>query len=162
MVFLTCVIIVLILYYLQADGLIYVTIIAVMAELINIFLSQTMSKAVEKKTTKKFAKIINSYKAKIETQKKTIKELENIQEESIKKLHNANLKIKEFKEQAETDTPAPGPGPETAPEMAFDETDDDLSFLDDDGLGDPEDGNKKKGSSLDDLPAGSNRKGLSV
>nr|NJM03781.1 hypothetical protein [Desulfobacula sp.] len=49
MVFLTCIVIVSIFYYLQADGFIYVIIIAVLAELINIFMTQTLTKSIEKR-----------------------------------------------------------------------------------------------------------------
>lgn len=96
MVFFTCVIVVLVLYYLQTDGLIFVTIIAVIAELINLFLTQTLTKSVEKQTGKKFLKIINGYKVKVAAQKKSIKEFQDLQVKAIKKLHNANLKIKEY------------------------------------------------------------------
>jgi hypothetical protein len=96
MVFFTCVIVVLVLYFLQESGLIFVTIIAVIAELVNLFMTQTLTKSVEKQITKKFVKIINGYKVKITAQKKTIKEFQNLQEESIRKLYNANVKIKEY------------------------------------------------------------------
>ena len=49
MVFFTSILIIAILYYLQADGLIYATIIALVAELINIFLTHTLTKTVENK-----------------------------------------------------------------------------------------------------------------
>jgi hypothetical protein len=100
MVFFTCVIVVLVLYYLQGNGLIYVTIIAVMAELINLFMTQTMTKSAEKQTSKKFIKVIKAYKAKIAEQKKTIKEFQDLQEKAIKKLHKANSKIKEYEDRA--------------------------------------------------------------
>ncbi len=48
----------------------------------------------------KFVKIINVYKAKINVQKKSIKEFQVLQEESIRKLHTANLKIKEYEEKS--------------------------------------------------------------
>jgi len=96
MVFFTCVLVVIVLYYLQADGLIYVTVIAVVAELFNLFMTQTLSKSVAKQTTKKFVKVITNYKNKITVQQKTIKEFEDLQEKSIKKLNDANLKIKEY------------------------------------------------------------------
>ncbi len=98
MVFLTSIIIVFILYYLQADGLIFVTIIAVVGELINIFMTQTLSKSVEKKASDRFKKIENRYTAKISTLKKTIKGLEDIQEDSVQKIMKASVKIKEYEE----------------------------------------------------------------
>ncbi|MFH2060802.1 MAG: hypothetical protein ABIJ59_18155 [Pseudomonadota bacterium] len=121
MVFFTSILIVVILYYLQADGLIYVTIIAVCGELINIFMTQTASKAAEKKTTGKFSKIIHTYKSQIDAQKKTIKELENIQEESVKKIMTANQKIKEYEEKlklAQNQTSQEGQAPATQKEQA--------------------------------------------
>ncbi len=98
MVFFTCLLVVVILYYLQADALIYVTIIAVVGELLNIFMTQTVTKATEKKTATKFSKIVNTYKASIKAHKKTINELENIQEVSVKKIMAANKKIKAYEE----------------------------------------------------------------
>jgi hypothetical protein len=98
MVFFTSIIIVGIVYYLQADGLIYVTIIAVIGELVNIFLNQTLSKSIEKKSATKFGKIIHSLKTNITIQKKTIKELEKIQEDSVLKLMSANKKIEDYEE----------------------------------------------------------------
>ena len=96
MVFFTSVITVVVLYFLQADGLIYVTIIAVVAELFNLFMTQALTKSVEKKTTKKFVRVVASYKKKITVQEKTIKDFQDLQEKSIKKLQIANSKIKEY------------------------------------------------------------------
>jgi len=98
MVFLTCIVIVSIFYYLQADGFIYVIIIAVLAELVNIFMTQILTKSVEKKAADYFGKIIDSHKANIGALKKTIKDLEDVQEQSIQKIYKANLKIKEYEE----------------------------------------------------------------
>jgi len=98
MVFLTSVLIVAIIYYLQTDGLIYATIIAVVAELINIFMTKTLTQSVEKKAAADFGKIIDGYKIKITGQKKAIKDLEDIQEQSINKIYKANLKIREYEE----------------------------------------------------------------
>jgi hypothetical protein len=98
MVFLTCIVIVSIFYYLQTDGLVYIIIIAVVAELMNIFMTQTLAKSIEKKAAAHFGKLINSHKAKIAEQQKTIKALEEIQEKSISKIYKANLKIKEYEE----------------------------------------------------------------
>jgi len=98
MVFFTSVLIVAIFYYLQMDGLIYVTIVAVVAEFINMFMTKTLAQSVEKKAATNFGKIIDSHKAKIAAQKKTIKDLEDIQEQSINKMYKANLKIREYEE----------------------------------------------------------------
>lgn len=149
MVFFTSLLIVLTLYYLQTDGLIYVTIIAVVAELANILLTQTLAKAVEKKSASKFGKIITGYQAKIAAQKKALKELENIREESVKKLYKANLKIREYEERLDI------------------KGDDDLEIdsaqdLDPPPAQDtpPAEQEKEKPEKFVDLPSGSNRKRL--
>lgn len=98
MVFFTSILIVSILYYLQADGLIYVTIIAVVAELMNMFLTQTLSKSVEKKLNTKWGKLVEGYKSQLAKKNKTIKELEKIQDESVRKIYMANKKISEYEE----------------------------------------------------------------
>lgn len=101
MVFFTAMIIVIILYYLQVDGLIYCTIIALIAELINIFMAHTLTKSVEKRMKKHSRKLVDGYSKRLKTNRKTIQELERVQEESVKKLHNANLKIKEYEAKIE-------------------------------------------------------------
>ena len=98
MVFFTSVLIVAIFYYLQANGLIYMIIIAVVAELINIFMTKTLTQSVEKKAATSFGKIIDGYRARAEAYKKTIKDLEDVQEQSINKMYRANLKIREYEE----------------------------------------------------------------
>ena len=98
MVFFTSILIVAIFYYLQANGLIYMIIIAVVAELINIFMTKTLTQSVEKKAAASFGKIIDGYKARAAAQKKTIKDLEDIQEQLINKMYKANLKIREYEE----------------------------------------------------------------
>ena len=151
MVFFTSIIIVFILYYLQADGLIYVTIVAVTAELINIFMTQTLTKSVEKKAATKFGKIVAGYKTKITAQDKTIKEFEEIQEKSVRKLYHANLKIKEYEtklgvEDSDTSQPDDTPAKDTKtpkePETSEEKKEDPKEFI--------------------DLPSGSNRKKLSI
>ena len=148
MVFFTSVLIVSILYYLQADGLIFATIIAILAEFINIFMTHTLTKSVEQKAADKFGKIAAGYKAKIAAQKKTITELETIQEESIQKIAKANIKIKEYEEKLkleESEMPQPEEAPEnTAPTQIKD---------------DPVKGQEMPVAFVD-LPSGSNRKKL--
>ncbi|NOX35578.1 MAG: hypothetical protein GXP56_17915 [Deltaproteobacteria bacterium] len=146
MVFFTSILIVLILYYLQSDGLIYVTIIAVIAEFINIFMTQTLTKSVEKKAALKFGKIAQGYKAKIAAQKKAIKEFEDIQEKSLAKLYRANLKIKEYEEK-----------------LANKDNDASLSSTSDikeKTKPEPEAPKEEKPEEFIDLPSGSNRKKL--
>lgn len=152
MVFFTSILIVVILYYLQSDGLIYITIIAVVGELINIFMAKTASKAAEKKTTVKFSKVVHTYKAQIDAQKKVIKELENIQEESVKKIMTANKKVKEYEEKlklTENQDPQEDQTPPSPEEQAEEQT--------------PVKQKSSKDKSevpkkYDDLPSGSNRK----
>ncbi len=149
MVFFTCVIVVLVLYFLQTDGLIFVTIIAVIAELINLFMTQALTKSVEKETSKKFIRIINGYKAKMSAQEKSIQEFQDLQEESIRKLHNANVKIKEYEEQSTG--------------KKNEQTDD--SGVKEEKKGEKSEVLEKKESKpkqFIDLPAGSNRKQLLI
>ena len=99
MVFFTAILIVVILYYLQGDGLVYVTIIALVAELINIFMTHAVTKSVEKKLTTQHTRIVEGYKNRLKANKHTIKEFERVQEESVTKLYNANMKIKKQEEE---------------------------------------------------------------
>lgn len=99
MVFFTSILIVIILYYLQSDGLIYVIVIALVAELINIFMTHTVTKAVEKRLTIQHRRILDGYKNRLESKTKTIKEFEKLQEDAVKKLYKANMKIKETEQE---------------------------------------------------------------
>ncbi len=99
MVFFTSILIIIILYFLQADGLIYVTVIALMAELINIFLTHTVAKSVEKNLTAKHTKSIEGYIKRIKTNANNIKDLEKIQDDASSKLYKANNRIKELEKQ---------------------------------------------------------------
>ncbi len=99
MVFFTSILIVVILYYLQSDGLVYVTVIALVAELINIFMTHTVTKSVEKRLKVQHRSILNGYKNRLKSDGKTIKEFERIQEDSVTKLYNANMKIKKYEQE---------------------------------------------------------------
>ena len=99
MVFFTSILIVVILYYLQMDGLIYITIIALMAELLNILMIHTLTKSIEKKLKSQIQKIGDGYKNRVIKAKKSIKELEEIRLKATQKLYRANLKIKEYEKQ---------------------------------------------------------------
>ncbi len=99
MVFFTCIIVVFILYYLQSDGLIFVIIIALLAELINIFLTQTLTKSVENKQKAKYSQIINAIKKQLAAKEKTIAELKKVHEDSARILYKANIKIKDYEKQ---------------------------------------------------------------
>ncbi|MCG8632947.1 MAG: DUF6444 domain-containing protein [Desulfobacterales bacterium] len=115
MVFFTSIIIVAILYYLQADGLIYITIIALCAELINIFLTHTLTKSVEDKMKARHRRSIQGYLNRIKANKKTIKELEQIKDDAAGKIYKANEKIKELELQIEKlsgNAPVPPPSDE--------------------------------------------------
>jgi predicted ribosome quality control (RQC) complex YloA/Tae2 family protein len=141
-----------ILYYLQADGLIYVTLIAVVAELFNIFMTHTLSKSVEKRTKDKFIRIIADYRNKIAILKKKIKEFEDVQEKYIQKLNAANLKIKEYEARINE---ASGDNTSTGPDKAQDEPD----------MAQPAETHESESSDPQefvDLPSGSNRKRLPI
>ncbi|MCA1792479.1 MAG: hypothetical protein ABR534_01785 [Desulfotignum sp.] len=101
MVFFTAMLVIIIIYYLQMDGLIYATIVALVAELVNIFMAHALSKSVEKKMRLRIRRLVNGYSKRLKTNRKTIQQLEKIQEESVKKLYNANLKIKEYEAKLE-------------------------------------------------------------
>lgn len=103
MIFFTSMIIVAILYYLQAEGMIYVTIVALSAELVNIFLTHTMTKSVEKKLNLRHQLAVKGYLTSIKAYKNTIKELERIQDDAGSKLYKANEKIKELEAKLETE-----------------------------------------------------------
>ncbi len=114
MIFFTSLLIVTILYYLQADGLIYVTIIALVAELVNIFLTHTMTKSVEKKLNTIHRLSTEGYLARLKSNQKTIKELEKLQDEAGSKLYKASEKIKKLEEKLENErkTAPPAETPE--------------------------------------------------
>ena len=146
MVFFTSILIVVILYYLQADGLVYVTIIALIAELINIFLTHTATKSVEKRIKSQHKQIMAGYKNRLKANKNTIKQFEKAQEESVTKLYNANIKIKKYEEMIA--------GHETAPEKSqpppLKETPPAISPV-------SKNENDPARGAYDDLPDGSNR-----
>ncbi len=154
MVFFTCLLITVILYYLQADGLIYVTIVAVFAELINLFMTQTMTATVKNRTAKKYGKIINDYKTKMVDQAKTIKQLKKVRDNAIQKLYKANQSIKKYEEElgiedseaVQMPTKDPGKPKISPPPPEEPDTE----------------GPKTPEERFVDLPAGSNRKELPI
>jgi len=99
MVFFTSILIVTILYYLQADGFIYVTVIALTAELFNIFLTHTVAKSVESKIKARHERSVQRYIQQIKASQKNIKELTKIQDDAGSKLYKANSRIKELEQQ---------------------------------------------------------------
>ena len=163
MIFFISILIVAILYFLQADGLIYVTIIALIGELINILMIHTMTKSIEKKEQDRSRQVIEKFQIKIKEQNKTIKDLEKVRDESVRKLFNANKKIQEFEEQFKEEgqeeesltekkkSPEVSPEPEIQPEEAESEK------KPDDSQAQKQNGKKSK-KDFDDLPSGSNRK----
>ena len=101
MVFFTSILVIAILYYLQSDGLIYATIVALVSELINIFLTHTLTKSVENKMKLRHRRAVEGYIKKIKSNKKTIAELEQLQEKAADKIYKANGRIKELEETLE-------------------------------------------------------------
>jgi len=101
MVFFTSVLIIAILYFLQSDGLIYAVIIALVAELINIFLTHTITKSVENKMKTRHRRAVEGYIKRIKVNKKTISELEDLQEKAAEKIYKANSRIKELEDALE-------------------------------------------------------------
>ncbi len=83
----------------QASGLIFVTIVALVAEVMNISMTHILTKSVEKKLTKKFTKINDKYKAKLEQMKKRIVILEGQREDDTNALYDAREKNKTYEAQ---------------------------------------------------------------
>ncbi|MEH0020991.1 MAG: hypothetical protein V6Z89_15155 [Desulfobacter sp.] len=152
MVFFTSILIVAILYYLQADGLIYVTIIALVAELINIFLTHTLTKSVEEKMKARHRQAIQGYLKRIKSNKKTIKELEGLQEDAASKIYKANTKIKELEKQIQD---LSGEAPEPTVEEPTPPKPDEKKPTPKDAASIPP---KPPADMRDHLPDGSNRK----
>ncbi len=98
MVFLTSIIIVSILYFMQERGLIFVTVVALVAEFLNISMTHILTKSVEKKTTDKFMKVVDKYKAKIIQMKKRNVILEGQREDDTNALFDAREKNKTLEE----------------------------------------------------------------
>jgi hypothetical protein len=155
MVFFTAMLVIIIIYYLQVDGLIYATIVALVAELLNIFMAHTLTKSVEKKMKLRIRRLVDSYSKRIKAQRKTIGQLEKIQEESVTKLYNANLKIKEYEAKL---------GIMEAPPTGVDKTRGAVSAAPDTSDSDAAPGQaappEKKQTDFSDLPSGSNRRKL--
>jgi hypothetical protein len=155
MVFFTSIVIIFILYYLQSDGLIYALVLALTAELINIFMTHTMAKALEKKLKMLHNRVLDGYKNRIKKDQKTIKELEKLQEDAGGKLYKANKKIKEYEgelalykdeEQTSGGKRAKESKKTTPPPKKEDMT-----------ATPPQDKKKQQKKYIDDLPDGSNR-----
>lgn len=129
----------------QADGLIFVTMVALGAELINIFMTHTLTKSVENKQTKKYSKIIDTYKEKIHLKEKSIAEYEKLKNESVTALYKANAKIKAYEKKfgviSDKDTEVEKKKAKPEPLEKTEEKSEPEEFV--------------------DLPAGSNRKQIS-
>ncbi|MCP3943418.1 MAG: hypothetical protein GY710_18315 [Desulfobacteraceae bacterium] len=108
MVFFTSILIMYILYYLQAEGFIYVTIIALAGELINIFMTHTLTRSVETRLNTQHKRQVDGFMKQLKAKKKTIQELEKIQDDSVTAIYKANMKItqleKELAQIKETDS----------------------------------------------------------
>ncbi|MCP3899670.1 MAG: hypothetical protein GY707_08170 [Desulfobacteraceae bacterium] len=96
MVFLTSIIIVGILYFMQASGLIFVTVVALVAEVMNISMTHVLTKSIEKKTTDKYMKVIDKYKAKIDQMKKRNVILAGQRDDDTNALYEARERNKTF------------------------------------------------------------------
>lgn len=101
MVFFTCILVICILYYLQENGLVYSVIIALVAELMNIFLTHTITKSVETKMKTRHRRAVEGYIKRIKSNKKTISELQQLQEKAAEKIYKANSRIKELEDELE-------------------------------------------------------------
>ncbi len=155
MVFFTAMLVIIIIYYLQVDGLIYATIVALIAELLNIFMAHALTKSVEKKMKLRIRRLVEGYSKRIKAYRKTIQQLESIQEESVTKLYNANLKIKEYETRLGIMEKAP---------TGVDNTQDPVSAAPEKSASDAASGQAesptKKQTGFSDLPSGSNRRKL--
>ena len=98
MVFLSSILIVVTLYFLRANGLIYATIIALTGELINIFLINTLTKSIKNEGKSQTRKVAEEYRHRLDTKKKTIQELELLQQESGDKLYKASQTLKTYED----------------------------------------------------------------
>ncbi len=78
----------------QTSGLIFITIVALVAEVINISMTQALTKSVEKKITSKYMLVIDKYKAKIDQMKKRNVILEGQRENDTNSLYDAIEKNK--------------------------------------------------------------------
>ena len=162
MIFFIALIIVAVLYFLQTDGLIYVTIIALIGELINLLMIHTMTKSIEKKEKTKSRQIIEKFQKKIRENKKTIQDLEKVRDESLRKLFAANKKIQEYEEQLKgTEPEETGNGEKHHPvEETSVEPAAEPDRKPDSGPVKKQDKTKESGKNFGDLPSGSNRKKL--
>ncbi len=162
MVLFACLLVTIILYYLQSDGLIYVTIVAVVAELFNLFMTQTMTATTKNKAAKKYGKIINDYKNKATQQVKTINQLKKIRDDSVHRLYKANQTIKKYEEELGiTDSEVVDiPDKKMAQDKAAESKGDASGVSENGALNQPE--LEKKKEEFIDLPSGSNRKQLPI
>ena len=80
----------------QERGLIFVTIIALAAEVMNISMTHVIAKSAEKKVTEKFLRIVDKYKAKIIQMKKRNVILEGQREDDTNALYDATEKSRAF------------------------------------------------------------------
>lgn len=160
MVFLTAMLVIIIIYYLQADGLIYATIIALIAELLNIFMAHALTKSVEKKMQSRIRKLVDGYSKRIKANRKTIQNLERIQEESVKKLYNANVTIKEYEARLDVlEKSFPGTA-EIPQDQAPEKSPSEISTRTEREKDKPSGKTAEKNQVYTDLPSGSNRKKL--
>lgn len=96
MVFFTAIAVAAIIYFMQAEGFIYATIIALVAELLNMTLTHSLTKSVEKRVTKKYMNVIDKYKKKLAQLQKRKLILQGQHDDDTNALYEARTKMKEY------------------------------------------------------------------
>lgn len=99
MVFLTSIIIVLILHALPKGGLLYVTIAALVGELMNIYMTHHLTSSVKTKGKLQTKRVADGYRSQLDSKKKMIEELEANRDDSVQKIYNANQTIAKLEKQ---------------------------------------------------------------
>ncbi|MCF8045373.1 MAG: hypothetical protein K9J83_05895, partial [Desulfarculaceae bacterium] len=85
-----------VIYFMQAEGFIYATIIALVAELLNMTMTHSLTKSVEKKVTKKYMNVISKYKKKLAQLQKRKLILQGQHDDDTNALYEARIKMKEY------------------------------------------------------------------
>lgn len=96
MVFFTAIAVAAVIYFMQAEGFIYATIIALVAELLNMTMTHSLTKSVEKKVTKKYMNVIGKYKKKLAQLQKRKLILQGQHDDDTNALYEARIKMKEY------------------------------------------------------------------
>jgi peptidoglycan hydrolase CwlO-like protein len=96
MVFFTAIAVAAVIYFMQAEGFIYATIIALVMELLNMTMTHSLTKSVEKKVTKKYMNVIEKYKKKLAQLQKRKLILQGQHDDDTNALYEARIKMKEY------------------------------------------------------------------